>query len=218
MIGSLKKETGRFASLWLLLGALALFLPGCWLFGGEPSGMPEKVFGVHNTFPAHPQYLAKNDPAPASGEDVGIIEELSLKSCLTRDAIRFLEAKGYRAVAVEDSSALENGTVDILIHLLPLQVFRGQGMSGYGFSGRESLWGLVKPPAASFVALQVEMRRRVSSRVITAGPVERFSQLEGGDMPESWDRLSGEKKEAFERNLTENMAKAVYLSLSRLKI
>jgi|GEM_PF-2748523 len=216
MTANPKKETGRFIAFWLLLGTAALFLPGCWLFGGEPSGMPEKVFGVYNAFPEHPQYVEKK--IQGAGLNCGTIGALHLKSRLSLEAIRFLEAKGYRAVAVESPSALEDGTVDILIQMQPVQVIEGQGLAGYGFSGREILWGLVKQRAASFVAMQVSMKRRFSSRVIIPRFVERFSDLGGQDLPESWDRLSVEEQEAFERNLTENMAKAVYLSLSRLKI
>lgn len=206
----------RFWRLWGVLAAAALFLPGCWLFDGEPSGMPEKTFGVYNAFPEHPLYLKKKTPALTQKN--GRIQTLWLKSRLTRDVIQFLEAKGYRAVTVEDPSALGKGEVDVLIEVLPLEVCKNQGMSGYGFSDREVLRGLVKQPAGSFVALQVSMRRRYSSRMVKTRPEERFSQLEGRGLPDSWDGLSQEEKEALEQNLTENMTKAVYLSLSRLKI
>ena len=202
--------------LWGIVAAAALFFPGCWLFGGAPSGMPEKVFGIYNAFPEHPQYLGKRHPA--SGTSTGILEELLLKPRLTGEVIRFLEAKGYRAVAVEDPLALEAGEVDVLIQVLPLPVYRRPGMAAYGFSGRELLGDVVQQPAASFVALKVSMRRRFSSREVTTRPEERFSHLGGRDLPGSWEGLSQEEQKAFERNLSENMAKAVYLSMSRLKI
>jgi len=205
--------------LWRLGGivaAAALFLPGCWLFGGEPSGMPEKTFGVYNAFPEHPLYLKKKPPTP--NHKGMLIQDLCLKPRLTREVIQFLEARGYRAVAVEDPSVLEGGAVDVLLEVLPLKVYKSRGMTGYGFSDRDMLWGLENPPASSFVALQVSMRRRFSSRKINTRLEARFSQLGGKELPETWDRLSQEEKEAFERNLTENTTKAVYLVLSRLKI
>ncbi len=91
-------------------------------------------------------------------------------------------------------------------------------MQADGFADRMFLLGLVNQPARSYVAMQLALRRANSSRVITTKRQERFSHLDMDVMPETWDELSAEDKEAFEANLRDNMAKATYLALRELKI
>lgn len=202
---------------WKILIVAAVFaLTGCLGSSSGPTGMPGKTFGVFNAFPDHPLYLKKK--TLVAGHRSGGIQTISLKPELTAAVIRFLEAKGYRAVAVNDPSALKAGEVDMLIQILPRKVHKMEGMVAYGFSDREFLWGLVKRPASSFVAMQMTLQRGNSPRIYKAAPEERFSGLETGMMPETWEALSRKEQEAFEENLRENMVKAAYISLSRLKI
>lgn len=200
---------------WCWIMTVSVMLSGCMGRGTGPGDIPGKTFGVLNSFPKAPIYL-KNKTLEVTRR-VEAIESLSLKSQLTASAIHFLRGKGYRVVPVEDRSALEKGTVDMLIEIVPRQVHKISGMEAYGFSDREILLGLVKQPAVSFVALQLVFSRKNSPRIIRTHTEERFSRLEK-NMPDTWEALSEDDKGAFEQNLKENLAKAVYLSLSRLKI
>ena len=119
---------------------------------------------------------------------------------------------------MDDKAALKSGQVDMLIEIVPREVFKIEGMYAYGFADRKFLLGLVNQPARSYVAMQLSLRRANSGRVINTKRQERFSHLGMEVMPETWDELSSEDKEAFEANLRDNMAKATYLALNELKI
>ena len=199
----------------ILVIVAAAFVSGC--FGsGTKDRLTPKIFGILNSFPDHPLYLKKKTLV-AQHKTAGI-ESLSVKSQFTEVMTQHLEGKGYLVKVVDDRAALTSGEVDMLIEIVPRGVFKVEGMYAYGFADRKFLLGLVKQPARSYVAMQLSLRRANSSRVINTKRQERFSQLGMDVMPETWDELPEEDKEAFEANLRDNMAKALYLSLRELKI
>ncbi|MCG8634502.1 MAG: hypothetical protein MI863_11785 [Desulfobacterales bacterium] len=199
----------------ILVIVAAAFVSGCFGSGAKDRLTP-KTFGILNSFPDHPLYLKKKTLV-AQHKTAGI-ESLSVKSQFTEVMTQHLEGKGYLVKVVDDRAALTSGEVDMLIEIVPRGVFKVEGMYAYGFADRKFLLGLVKQPARSYVAMQLSLRRANSSRVINTKRQERFSQLGMDVMPETWDELPEEDKEAFEANLRDNMAKALYLSLRELKI
>lgn len=199
---------------WVLVLAAVMTAMGC--MGTKETGVTPKTFGVLNSFPEHPLYLKKQTLVARHQRNE--IQALSLKSQFTEAVVQYLTDKGYRAVPVADKSALKAGQVDMLVEIVPRQVNKMDGMTAYGFSDRNFLLGLVKQHARSYVALHLELSRKNSARVVKTSREERFSALGMDMMPESWDGLTQEEKAAFEQNLRDNIAKAVYLSLSQLKI
>ncbi len=208
---------GRRIVVPLLLIILAVAsLSGClgWLMPAD-TGVPPKVFGIVNTFPEHPQYIKKK--TLVAGHKVAMVESISVKNQLTEMVARFLEESGYRAVSVDDRSALTSGQVDMLIEIVPKKAMNIKGLFACGFSDRKFLLGLVNQPPRSYIGIQLALSRKNSTRVVTTRPQGRFSQL-NTDMPDTWEALSRREKKRFEANLRENLAKATYLSLKQLKI
>jgi hypothetical protein len=204
----------RFGYLVLIVVA-AVLVSGCFGSGTKDQLTP-KTFGILNSFPDHPLYLKKKTLA-VRHKTAGI-ESLSVKSQFTEVLSQHLEGKGYLVKVVDDIDALKSGEVDMLIEIVPREVFKTDGMFAYGFADRKFLLGIVNQPARSYVAMNLSLRRANSSRVINTKRQERFSHLGMDVLPETWDELSAEDKEAFEANLRDNMAKATYLSLKELKI
>jgi hypothetical protein len=201
--------------VWWIVG-VALILSGCMGADTAPKDMPGKKFGILNLFPENPLYLKKQ--TLVARDKSNEIEGLGLKSWFTQTAIEYLSAKGYQAEAVDNKAALSQGEVDILIEIVPLEVFKMEGMEAYGFSDRNFLLGIVKQPGRSYVAMQLKMSRRNSTRVMTTKREEQFSKLGVDMMPHTWDGLTNEEKKAFEENLRENITKVINLSMSQLKI
>ncbi len=204
----------RFGYFVLIIVTAAL-VSGCIGGSSTEDQLTPKTFGILNSFPDHPLYLKKKTLV-VRHKTAGI-ESLSVKSQFTEVMTQYLEDKGYQVKIVDDKAALKSGQVDMLIEIVPREVFKMEGMYAYGFADRKFLL-VVNQPARSYVAMQLSLSRANSSRVINTKRQERFSQLGMDVMPETWDELSPEDKEVFEANLRDNMAKATYLALNELKI
>ena len=200
----------------MALGGMVMLLAGCWGSGPETSPVTPIRFGILNSFPDHPLYLKKKTLVAMHKSET--ITALSPKSQFSESVKAFLEEKGYAAETVADKSALKDGRVDMLIEIVPRQVHKIEGMVAYGFSDRKFLLGIVNQPPRSYVSVELELSRKNSVRVVKTGREDRFSGLDIETMPGTWEELSGEDKEMFEANLRDNMAKAVYILLNKLKI
>ncbi len=198
----------------------ALMLSGCgiWnmLWPDQDSGLPPKVFGILNHFPEHPLYLKKG--TLVAGHRSYRMDSLSVKDQFTTTVAAHLADKGYETKNVADEAVLASGQVDMLIEIVPRQVFKSETVFGCGFLDRKFLLGLINQPARSYVAMQLILKRRNSSRVIVTERRERYSALGMDMLPERWESLSGEQQAAFEADLRENITRVTELSLSELKI
>ena len=202
----------------VLTGALLLSGCGIWnmLWPAEDTGLPPKTFGILNHFPAHPYLLKKR--TLAAGDSAVEIESLSVKDLFTETVAAHLAGKGYKAQVVRDEAALASGNVDMMIEIVPRRVFKSDTVFACGFLDRKFFLGLMNQPAKSYVALQLILKRRNSSRVIITEHRERYSRLGEGMLPARWDVLDPEQQAAFEANLRENIIRTVELSLGEFKI
>jgi hypothetical protein len=206
----------RYVTSFLLAGFILLGAYGCSTSGIDETSIDSITFGVVNKFPDHPNYL--KEKTLTVNQQNTIIESLFVKDSLTRTVEKFLIAKGYRVIEVESKAALKDGRVDMVIEIVPREIFKREGTFGYGFADRKFLLGLIENKPHSYVAMQLTLSRKNSMRVITTNKEERSSEIGINAMPDKWDQLPLEEKKRFEKNLQENMAKAADLLLSRLKI
>ena len=201
----------------LLCASLALVnFYGCSTSGIDEATIKSITFGVVNKFPDHPNYL--KEKILVAMHKNAIIESLSVKGQLTRMVEKFLVAKGYRVIEVESKEALKDGRADMVIEIVPRKVFKTEGAFGYGFADRKSILGLMNNKPHSYVSMELTLSRKNSIRIITTQKEERFSNIGVETMPDQWSQLEGSEKKLFEENLQENMAKAMDILLSRLKI
>ena len=131
---------------------------------------------------------------------------------------KFLVAKGYRVIEVESKEALKDGRADMVMQIVPRKVSKNEGTLGYGFADRKFLLGLINKKPYSYVSMELILSRKNSIRIISSKKEERFSNIGVETMPDQWGKLSENEKILFEENLQENMAKAMDILLSRLKI
>lgn len=205
-----------YLSTFLFAGLVLLNLCGCSTSGMNDGSLDPIVFGVVNQFPDHPNYL-KEKTFTAMHQNT-VIENLSVKDQLFQVVEQFLTAKGYRVIAAESKEVLKDGGVDMVIEIVPRNVFKREGAFGYGFADRNFLLGLIKNKPHSYVAMELKMSRKNSMRIITTNKEERFSEIGIDTMPDQWIQLTKDEKKRFEKNLQDNIAKTADLLLSRLKI
>ncbi len=206
--------------VWIILLAavfVAIVFQGCSEKSPDTKPITPKVFGVLNSFPEHPYYVKKQ--TAVIRHKINTIESLTLKPELTQTVIEYLKDKGYDAQEVSGKDAMASGQVDMIIEIVPRQVFKIEGLVAYGFSDRNILLGIVKQRPRSYIAMELVLSRKHTKRVSKTNREERFSQLgETTLMPDTWDELTQEQKERFEANLRDNMVKAVTIQLNQLKI
>ena len=206
----------RILISFLFAGLVLLNFYGCSTSGMDEGSLSPITFGVINQFPDHPNYL-KEKTLVAMHQNT-TIESISVKGQLTRVVEQFLIAKGYRVIEVDSKDALKDGRADMVIEIVPRNVFKREGTYGYGFADRSFLLGLIKNKPHSYVAMELILKRKNSRRIITTKKEERFSEIGIDSMPDKWTQLTKDEKRRFEENLLENMAKTADILLSRLKI
>ncbi len=201
---------------FLFAGLVLLSFYGCSTSGMDDASLQPITFGVINRFPDHPNYLKEKTLVVMHSNT--IIESLFVKDQLTRVVEKFLIAKKYRVIEVDDKDALKDGRADMVIEIVPRNVFKKEGAFGYGFADRNFLLGLIKNKPHSYAAMELILSRKNSRRITTTKKEERFSEIGMDSMPDQWSELTKDEKKRFEENLLENMAKTADLLLSRLKI
>ncbi len=201
---------------FLLAGLVLLNFYGCSTSGTNEASLQPITFGVINQFPDYPNYL--KEKTLVAMHQTTIIESLFVKDQLTRIVEKFLIAKKYRVIEVDSKDALKDGRADMVIEIVPRNVFKTEGTFGYGFADRNFLLGLIKNKPHSYVAMELILTRKNSRRTITTKKEERFSEIGIDSMPDQWTQLTKDEKKRFEENLLENMAKTADILLSRLKI
>jgi hypothetical protein len=206
----------KYLSVVLISGLVLLNVCGCTTSGVDEAALKSITFAVVNQFPEHPNYL--KEKTLTAMQQNSAIESLAVKKQLTQVVQKFLAAKGYRVIEAESKAALKDGRADMVIEIVPLQISQKEGTFGYGFSDRKFLLGLINTKPQSYVALHLTLSRKNSMRVITTSKEERFSDIGVDTMPGEWNELSEKEKKRFEENLQANMAKAVDLLLSQLKL
>jgi hypothetical protein len=206
----------RYLYYFLFAGMVLLNVYSCTTSKIETSHIKPIRFGVVNKFPDHPNWL--KEKTLTVNQKSAVIDSLFVKDQLTLAVEKSLVSKGYEVVAVESKDALKEGLADMVIEIVPREVFKKEGTLGYGFADRKFLLGLIKNKPHSYVAMELTLSRKNSGRVIKTGREERFSEIGMDTMPDGWDQLSLEDKKMFEENLQENMVKTADLLLSRLKI
>ena len=206
----------KYRMLLLCAGLVLANFYGCRTSGIDKASINAITVGVVNNFPDHPNYL-KEKTLVAMHKNA-TIEGLAVKVPLTNMVERFLVARGYGVIEVASKEALKDGRADMVIEIVPRNVFKTEGTLGYGFADRSFLLGLIKNKPYSYVSMELTFSRKNSMRVITTRKEERFSDIGIETMPAQWSQLSEIEKKLFEENLQENMAKTMDILLARLKI
>lgn len=172
------------------------------------------TIGILNEFPDAAQYIKKR--TFVFRHQVETFEKDRFKKVITHSAEDYLISKGYKVIAVKDKTALTDGRADMIVQILPMNIFQQDGTLGYGFYDRTLLVVVLKQPAKSFICLDMKLHRKDSGKVVSTKRQEGFSNLMIKELPESPDRLSENEIKAMSLNLDNNIKKTIIKSLSVL--
>ncbi len=170
--------------------------------------------GILNEFPDSAQYIKKR--TFVFRHQVEAFEKDRFKKFMTHSAEDYLISKGYKVIEVKDKTALKDGRADMIVEILPMNIFKQDGTLGYGFYDRKLLVVVLKQPAKSFICLNMKLHRKDSGKVVSTKRQEGFSKLRNKELPESPDQLTENEIKEMSLNLENNIKKTIIRSLSVL--
>jgi len=172
------------------------------------------TIGILNEFPDDAQYIKKR--TFVFRHQVAAYEEDRFKKFITHSAEDYLISKGYKVIEVKDKTALKDGRADMIVEILPMNIFKQDGTLGYGFYDRKLLVFVLKQPAKSFICLNMKLYRKDRGKVVSTKRQEGFSKLMIKELPESPDQLSENEIKEMSLNLEKNIKETITRSLSVL--
>ncbi len=180
----------------------------------DPNTGDGLTVGILNEFPDNPNYVKQKTlvlmhriTPYASGR---------FKDLLTQSASEFLMSRGFRAVEVEGVAAIKDGRVDLLIQIQPLNIYKQEDTSGYGFFDRKILKVVIEQPARSYICMNLNLHRKNSLLIRRTGRQENFSKLPFSDLPDSPDQLTDDQQKVMSANLERNIKDTVVRVLPML--
>jgi len=172
------------------------------------------TIGILNEFPDAAKYIKKK--TFVFRHRVETYEEDRFKKLITHSAEDYLISKGYKVIKVKDRTALTDGRADMIVQILPMNIFKQDGTLGYGFYDRKLLVVVLKQPAKSFICLNMRLHRKDRKKVVSTKRQEGFSNLMMKELPESPDQLTENEIKEMSLNLEKNIKKTTIRSLSVL--
>jgi len=203
----------KYFSYIMLLGILMLFVFAC---APSPT-MTETsdiLVGIQNQFPDAPKYIKSR--TFVFRHQVSDIDTKRFKDAITKSAGKYLASKGYQVIEVEDRTALEDGRANMIVNIVPMDIFKQDGTLGYGFYDRKILEVLIKQPARSYICLDMNLYRKGHMRVTRTGRQENFSKLDIKELPDTPDQLTEDEKKEMALNLEKNINETVFRVLPML--
>ena len=197
----------------MLLGILMLSVFAC-----APSPTmtetSDMIVGIQNQFPDAPKYIKSR--TFVFRHQVSNIDTKKFKDAITQSARDYLVSKGYKVIEVEDKTALEDGRADMIVKIVPMDIFKQDGTLGYGFYDRKILEVLIKQPARSYICLDMNLYRKGHRTITRTGRQENFSKLDIKELPDSPDQLTENEKKEMALNLEKNISETVFRVLPML--
>jgi len=195
---------------FVLVGSLMLLVTAC-SSSMNVKDTSDTIVGIQNQFPDTPNYIKKR--TFVFRHQVSDMDKGKFKDVITQSAGDYLISKGYKVVEVEDKSALENGRVDYIVKIIPMDIFKHDGTLGFGFYDRKILEILIKQPARSYICMDMNLYRKGYKKIIRTGRQENFSRLNIKELPDNPDQLTENEKKEMALNLEANIRKTVFKTL-----
>jgi len=170
--------------------------------------------GILNEFPDTPNYIKER--TFTFRHQIGDYGIDGFKNILMQSAEEYLIPKGYKVINVEDKTALKDGRADMIVQIVPMDIFKQDGTPGYGFYDRKILGILIKQPARSYICLNMNLIRKDYFKGVRTGRQENFSKLLVKELPDSPDQLTEDERKEMSLNLKNNIRKTIFRVLPML--
>ena len=170
--------------------------------------------GILNEFSDTPNYIKER--TFTFRHQIGDYGIDGFKNILMQSAEEYLIPKGYKVINVEDKTALKDGRADMIVQIVPMDIFKQDGTPGYGFYDRKILGILIKQPARSYICLNMNLIRKDYFKGVRTGRQENFSKLLVKELPDSPDQLTEDERKEMSLNLKNNIRKTIFRVLPML--
>ncbi len=174
---------------------------------------------IINKAPEHPYYTYIGTTVFNNNRDE--IKELPLKQTVNQIIVDRLASKGLQTTILDNKKLLKQGQYDLLIEVIPLDVYQQPGTLGYGVYQR-STFG-IKTPIVSYVYIDIAVSSKKNGRSGRRGRMKyrdssliRAEESLKGVMPKQWSMVSQREKEILINNLMKQISQSVPKSLSEL--
>ncbi len=183
----------------LLLG---VFVGGC----ATPLTTEERStissVGVINQFPAYPNYVVVG--TTIFNNEYDEIPDPSHREYLEQVVEGYFEAKGYSVRMLSKNDSGEE--VDLLVTLIPRDIYQMPGTHGFGVMQRSILG---KPfPAQVYVALN--LNAKFKGRVVGTDYKAILSEFSQSSLPPNWESLPESQKGEVNEKLRAGVKKAIH--------
>jgi hypothetical protein len=146
--------------------------------------------GVVNNFPKEPTFNVIG--TTVFNNEYASITDSSFHNKVTEIVTKRLESRGFNVTTFEQDDEDNKSKVDLLIKIIPREVYQIPGTYGFGVNQRSFLGKKASPVV--YVALNISPYLHGESKG-NAFYLQNLEQLTFDDLAESWDSLPTDKKE-----------------------
>lgn len=187
----------------LLIVSIALLCVSCATPMKQSDVEKIKTVGVINQFPEYPNFVSVG--TTIFNNDYDKIEDHQFHAFVSQVVLDYLKAKGLIAREIADNAEAKNN-VDLVLFLIPRDVYQVPETFGYGVNQRSFLGAL--GPANTYVALNIGPYLH-GERMGNAFYRENLSKLPVEQLPIKYSSLSADQKKYIEDDLKKNIQESV---------
>ncbi len=190
-----------------------MLVAACSTTVNNPKPNSKTTVGVLNKFPEQPRYIKQK--TFVFRHQASDVQTTKFKTVITQTTKDYLVAKGYKVLEVQSKEALKDGSVDMIVEIVPRHVLKQEDRFGYGFSDRSFLL-VIKNPPNSYVCLHLSLHRKDKAKIKKTDREESFSRLDIETLPDEVKDLTQEQKDMMFDNLKENITKTIHRMMPKL--
>ena len=172
-----------------------------------------KTAGIVNNFPKEPTFNVIG--TTVFNNEYRTITDASFHNKVTEIVTKRLESKGFTVTSLEQGEEINKNKVDLLIEIIPRDMYQVPGTYGYGVNQRSFLGKKASPVV--YVALNISPYLHGESKG-SAFYLQKAERLSFDDLTGNWDDLSTQKKEEIIIRLNSMIEKTITELLSKVGI
>lgn len=187
----------------LLIASIALLCVSCATPMKQSEVEKIKTVGVINQFPEYPNFVSVG--TTIFNNDYDKIEDHQFHAYVSQVVLDYLKSKGLGAREITDSAEAKNN-VDLVLYLIPRDVYQVPETFGFGVNQRSFLG--VLGPANTYVALNISPYLH-GERMGSAFYRENLSKLQIEQLPGKYSSLTVDQKKHVEGDLKKNIQESI---------
>lgn len=172
-----------------------------------------KTAGIVNNFPKEPTFNVIG--TTVFNNEYRNISDTSFHDKVTDIVMKRLESRGFNVTSFEQGGESNKDKVDLLIELIPRDMYQVPGTYGYGVNQRSFLGKKASPVV--YVALNISPYLHGESKG-SAFYLQKAERLSFDDLAENWDDLPAQKKEEIIISLNSMIEKTITELLNEVGI